>query len=684
MRPGVARLRRTAGALLLFCVLLGAGAVLGQPLPSVPGLVPGPGAPTAPVGSPQPVAMPAGVAQGHSLPFMLAPAAGPGVLPSAPAGFPQLGGVPAGPVGPQPPVGPPAAAGGVTQVQDRTVLPEDLPSSKAPGSDLPFRIGYDPVKGIYIDTIYSPDFPKTTDGKFPFELDIRGRIQADYYYYKVVDKTNHLTGVEGTSNTAPDESVFEVKRMRLIFAGWAWDPDLRYQIQFDGNTRGLNTENPRQNAFSNPIGNTEGGSNIGSTDAGVRLLEAWIAYDFHGKPDANGYSPTLTLIGGKLKPMGSFEEYLTSATAQFVEFSMASWMFDSDADNYLFGAGFQVHAFEDRFFAMALITNGSDNQVPNYNMGNIPGANLGWWYDFGGTQDPETGRWKLYGNSISDIDWSENPVLRVGSAADIVPGQRRSQYTSAQLDFFKAATAAPGGTNVDQVLGGGTIGTGGNFTGVASGQSPFAVDAFDVYTYDFYFAAKYQGFSLYNEWWVRDYDNFRGERNTVLGGNYPILYTANSPSGATSTALFDRNSMIDFGTAIQTGYFLIPHKLEIAARYDLISGVSGDINGNGTYTSVSATSLGIKEAAAVGGVQPANTVPLGTTVRVVNGAFTHYHVSQEIAVGVNVFFFGEKVKWQTDVGLYTGGNPAVNGQSPAGYLPGVDGYMVRTQVQFSF
>jgi hypothetical protein len=121
--------------------------------------------------------------------------------------------------------------------------------------------------------------------------------------------------------------------------------------------------------------------------------------------------------------------------------------------------------------------------------------------------------------------------------------------------------------------------------------------------------------------------------------------------------------------------------LEVAARYDLIDGVSGDVNGSGTFTTVAASTLGIKTSTAT--TLPSNTLA-PTTVRVVNGAFEHFHPSQEIAMGINYFFYGEKVKWQTDFGVYTGGNPAVNGQSPAGYIPGVNGYMLRSQVQFSF
>jgi hypothetical protein len=557
---------------------------------------------------------------------------------------------------------------------------KDAKDAKAPS----FNAGYDPAKGFFIDALRDPDYPKTCDNKFPFELQFRGRIQSDYYNYKVTDSKNHLTGLDTGANTAPDESLFEVKRVRLIFAGWIYDPNIRYLIQLDANTRGLATEDTRQNAFNNPIGNIEGGANISNVDAGARLFEAWVAYDIHGDADCNGYRPTLTFIAGKLKPMGSFEEYLGSANEQFVEYGMSSWMFDSDADNLMYGAGIQVHAMEDRFYAMALITNGSDNQVPDYNLDYIPGANLGFWYDFGGTWDPEKNRWKLYGNYISDLDWSENPVVRVGSAANLTPMARRSQYTSAELDFYRAATAAPGGSNLDTVLGGGGLGTGGNFTNVASGQSPFAVDAFDAYTFDFFAAGKWHGFSLYNEWWVRDFDNFRGEKTPSQAFNNPILYTMNTPNGKTATALFNRGGMVDYGMALQSGYFLIPHRLEVAARYDFINGVSGDINGDGTFSTVTAASLGIKEAAPVAGVQPPNTVPKGTMIRIVNGAFTHDHYSQEIAAGLNVYFYGQQVKWQTDVGFYTGGNPAANGQSPAGYIPGVNGYEIRTQVQLFF
>jgi hypothetical protein len=566
-----------------------------------------------------------------------------------------------------------------------------------PGAGMPpsVQTGFEAGKGFVIRSTNDPPYVKWQDDcKIPFELRIRGRIQNVYDFYKVTDSKNHLTGIDTHNNTAGDFSQLEVKRMRLIFEGTAFDPNLRYHIQFDGGTRGITGQDQRLNFFSNPIGNVEGGQTISNSGPEVRLFSAYVAYDFHPCCSEKGcgpdcpegtysYTPTFTAILGKLKPMGSLEEYLGSANEQFVEYSMADWMFDSDADNLLFGAGTQIKAFDDRFYLQALVTNGADNQISNLIMDNLPGINIGAWWDFGGTWNEQRKRWDLFGDCLSDIDYSCHPVLRVGGAVNLVPMGRRSVYTTAELDFFRAATAAPGGTNVDGILNGGGLATGGNFSGVASGNSPFAVDAFDAYTYDVYWAGKYRGLSIYNEWWFRNLNNFRGERSPGPGNN-PILYTMNTPSGATATALFNRTGLFDYGTTVHAGYFLIPKKLEIAGRFSWISGQSGDINGNGTFSTVTAASLGIKEAAPVNGVQPANTVPVGTTIRVVNDAFRGYHDTTEAAFAVNYYFKRQLVKWQTDISFYHGGNPAANGQSPAGFIPGVDGWLLRSQIQFAF
>src|SRR5262249_11751766 len=87
------------------------------------------------------------------------------------------------------------------------------------------------------------------DCKIPFELRIRGRLQADYYYYKTEDTFNHLTHTRNTQafapgrteivNDSPDFSQLMIKRARFQFFGTAFDPNFRYWLELDGNTRGL-------------------------------------------------------------------------------------------------------------------------------------------------------------------------------------------------------------------------------------------------------------------------------------------------------------------------------------------------------------------------------------------------------------------------------------------------------------
>src|SRR5205807_4526409 len=65
-------------------------------------------------------------------------------------------------------------------------------------------------------------------------------------------------------------------------------------------------------------------------------------------------------------------------------------------------------------------------------------------------------------------------------------------------------------------------------------------------------------------------------------------------------------------------------------------------------------------------------------------AFSTYSEIVEFAVGVNYYFYGHLCKWQNDFSVYRGGNPAQGGQSAAGFIPGVDGWMVRSQIQLGF
>jgi hypothetical protein len=543
-----------------------------------------------------------------------------------------------------------------------------------PGAGMPpsVQTGYTPAGGFFVRSTPDPTYVKWDDEcRIPFELRIRGRVQLDYYNYKVTSLINHQSNRPATQNAnsvrQADFSQLEVKRLRLIFEGTAFDPDLRYHFELDGNTRGLggvqNNKVIQTGGATDP--NAAATSPIGggvTVDHAVRLFSAYVAYDFHGCsfwpgcgkdcPDGSvKYAPTFTLIAGKFKPYFAFEEYLGSGNEQMVEFGMTEWFFDADDDNLLMAAGLQVKAAEDRLFFSALITNGNESQFPNVQMDNLPGFNTGFWYDLGGSWNEARQRWDLFGDCLADIDYSCKPVIRVGGMTNIVPMNRRSLYgDDEQSRVFVMPGGSQGGTRLINML----SGDGATATPVGA----HAVDDFDSYTFETFVAGKYHGFSFLNDWFFRDLNNFE----TTPNGRGNIIYQ--DTTGA--NALFPRNrGLFDYGMQLQVGYFLVPKKWEVVARWDMIRGESGDINGDGKFKNI--------------------TIP-GVTgnVRVVENAFHNFHEADEYGIGINYYFKRQLLKWQTDLSYYRGGNPSGGGQSPAGFIAGSDGYLFRTQLQLAF
>jgi hypothetical protein len=548
-----------------------------------------------------------------------------------------------------------------------------------PGAGMPpgVQVGYN--NGFIIRSTRDPSYVQWNDqSRIPFELRFRGQMQFDYIGYKVDDHTSHNTGVSTAAASSPDFSQFEVKRGRLIMDGSAFDPDLKFRMTFDGNTRGLATL-AGGNGFSGAAGaipglpgppGVQGGQPIGLTDNAARIFQAWVSYDFHpwgtqkgcGPDCANGtysYAATFRPIVGKQQPFFGLEEVLGSANEQFVEFSMADFFFDADDNNMMTGAGFQYQDFDDRLYVQSLVVNANETQIANLLMQRLPAFQFGGWYDFGGSWNQQLNRWDLFGDSISDIDWSPKPVLGTGFATNFVPMDRRSQYTTAALNRIRLMPAAIGSPPVENILNG--AGTG---TLTPAGASPFALDAVDMYVYDVFAAFKFHGLAIYNEWWMRNLDNFRGIKTAGSATGNPILYTS-TIGGKSSVSLFPGGiGTIDFGSAVTIGYFFILKKLELAVRFDFITGESGNLNGNGSFTTT--------------------TLPGVGTVRVVNQAFRHFNTAREYAIAVNYYFYRQLVKWQTDISWYQGGNPAAGGETLACFLPGVDGYMVRSQIQLAF
>jgi hypothetical protein len=557
-----------------------------------------------------------------------------------------------------------------------------------PGAGMPNSVqtGYKLGQGFSIASAPDPVYKNwDDDSRIPFELRFRGRIMMGYVGYKVTDRVNHqtnlpatqtnLTGIPGGSLNAvrlADLSQLEVKRLNMIWQGNVFDPNLRYLFEFLGHTRGLPGEQNNKVVQTLPAGgaapNTAAISPIGggvTLDNAVTLFQAFIAYDWHPcwgekgcSPDcADGlykYSPTVTFFVGKIKPFFGLDEFLGNGNQQFCDFAMADWMFDADDDTRLMAAGFTVKAFDDRLFVWSSATNGSEGTLqPNSQMDNLPGFIGAFWYDFGGKFNCEKKVWELYGDCPSDIDYSCCPVVRAGGGVNIVPLGRRSLYGDAEQSRYFTMPGAPGGTRLINELNGGV---GSLIPGAHD------VDMFDAYTYNAFIGGKYHGFSFLNEWWLRNLDNFRTTPNGL--GN--IIYQSTlGPGGTLANALFPNHGLIDYGTSLAAGYFIVPKKLELVARWSMVRGQSGDINGNGKFFLT----------AVPGVVGP---------VQVVSGAFRQYHEADEYTIGVNYFFKRHALKWQTDFSIYNGGNPAPNGGGVAGFITGADGYMLRTQMQLFF
>jgi hypothetical protein len=542
-----------------------------------------------------------------------------------------------------------------------------------PGAGMPpgVQTGFEAGRGFYIRSPPNPPYIKWQDdaARIPFELRIRGRVQTDYYFYKVTDNYNHLTG-QHYEPAVGDFSQLEVKRLRLFWEGTAFTPDLFYQFQIDGNTRGLAAwqgNRDIQNAGVPPAANF-GAPGIGAVDTtiggntldahGLRLFTAFVGYDIHLGGSSKGcgndcpegthrYNPTLTLIAGKQQPFFGLTEILGSANAQFVDFSMADWFFDADDNNMLMAVAAQLRAFDDRLFASFQVTNGNESQFPNVLMDELPGFIMGFWYDLGGSWNEEAKRWNLWGNSLSDLEYSVKPVVRLGGAANLVPMGRRSIYGDLEQSRAFVVPGGPGGTRLINLLNGDTVAPAG----------AHAVDKFDSWTFDGFASLHYRGLSVYNESWCRILSGFA----TTPAGRNAIIYQ----DGSGANALFPGGVLVDCGTVVQVGYFLIPRKLEIAGRWDMIVGDSGSINGDGRFTTTTIAGA-------------------SSPVRVIDGAFRRFQSAQEWAAGFNYFFYGQLLKWSTDVNWYRGGNPASGGASPGGFIAGVDGWMVRTQLQMAF
>jgi hypothetical protein len=550
---------------------------------------------------------------------------------------------------------------GVPETEVRTIVSDYLRDHPGAGMPASVATGYGPETGFFIRSEPNPVYRTWADeSAIPFSLGIRGTLNLGYSFYKVTDNVNHISG-QSVNPPLGDFSEFAVKDARLDFIGTAFDPNLRFQVRLNGETRPLaavpNTRILSQQFSSDDTGDEEAISRA-SLGSAVRLgTQTFLAYDLHPweadkgcgppcSPEQALYVPTLSLLFGIVRPLLGLESYLSVTTGSLVERGIASSFFAVPAAT---SAGVQVKEWVDRFFLQAVVANVFEASTPNTSGGRLPAGSVGMWYDFGGTWNETRKKWDLFGNTLVDLEDSCRPVIRVGGGFAFEPLDSRLQYGDEEASLVRVMPAGLFGTRLIALLNGGTQSS-------SLTLSPNAVNSFDDYTLSTFVAGKYRGFNFLVEGWLRDLNDF------TAAGPGPIVYQV---PGTGIFGLFPSGrGLLDYGATLQASYFLVPHTFLVGARWSWVRGESGNVYGDGTIAAMP-------------------TVPGFGAVNAYRDAFHLYSTADEYTIILAYYFHGNALKWQNDLGFYTGGNPS-GSHSSAGTVPGADGWLIRSRVQLMF
>ena len=411
-----------------------------------------------------------------------------------------------------------------------------------------------------------------------FFLKIRARIQTRYTQrerndaWRVGDAKNYpeLLGVFGDyrSNRSIDEgSSFNMRRIRLYLMGHLFSPDLKYYVQLAGETA-ENSQNP----------------------GSVSVLDANLT---------STHFPWLNVQLGQYKVYFNRSQINSTSSMQFAERALAMDAFTASGLN--------------RRDIGITIMNDEEVYPVNYYLGvfNGSGPNFNRFGSFGSEEptvgcpggqtggnpfpSPATGcpvnqrslnanfrtnvnqlmyagrlMWNIMGRpgyGEGDLVYSETPQMAVGGGYAYNPGVNTSTDNAfvgidlANLNFRRQLAQFGNG----RVLGWGVV-------------------DFSTWTLDYVF--KYRGFSLQAEYWFKNI--------TRHNKGLPCMQTAGQGGPCTTFAPNQLGNAT--GWYVQSGYYLIPRKVELAARYaywdpdtnsggDLIKEVDVSLNWylNGTY-----------------------------------------------------------------------------------------------------
>lgn len=385
-----------------------------------------------------------------------------------------------------------------------------------------------------------------------FLLKIRGFVQARFTqrfrnegWRNPGEAKNfpELLGVFGDyrANRSEDTaSQFNLRRVRLMFMGHLFNPDLKYYVQLAGETA-ENAQNP----------------------ASVQVLDAVIT---------STHVPWFNVMVGQFKTYFNRAQINNSMSMQFAERALVMDAFTASGlnrrdigitimndeelypVNYYFGVFNGLGPGFNRFgsFGSEQPTEGCDGSQTSGCEASQRNLNANFRSDVSQLMYVARLMWNVLGRpgyGEGDMIYSETPQLAIGGGFAYNPA-----INTATGNGFIGIDLA--NLNVRRQLA-----TYGNARQLGWGELDYSTYAFDL-------VYKYRGFSLQAEWYWK---NINRHQKTP-----PNLGTPGPGVGGSAPGLLGNAT----GWYVQSGYFLVPRRLQFAARYawwDPDTNASGDL-----------------------------------------------------------------------------------------------------------
>jgi hypothetical protein len=327
-----------------------------------------------------------------------------------------------------------------------------------------------------------------------------------------------------------DTSTFQVRRTRLQFLGYLFDPDFRYNVAFSADQNELSPD----------------------TSGNVRLLDAYIS---------SWHFPYATVQVGQQRVWFNRAQITSAATRSFSDPMFSQGMFSANGLN-------------SRDIGLAILSDENKYRF-NYGVGVFNGLGLG-LTDEGSAvsqvvpdlQTDESGRtynfnqrlkngdlmyvarllWKISGNpgyGEGDLQYSRKPQAAIGFGYAYNPGLNTLRSIRSDIVARGSRSQLVRSGN-GRLLGGGI---------------------WDLQTYEVDFTYKYHG------WGVQAEGYYRHQRNRNSGDAGTIPFANNTGEDITVPKIGQA-----WGWYAQVGKFIIPRKLEVAVRYGITDPSTEQVN----------------------------------------------------------------------------------------------------------